>query len=90
MGTFPGFHAPSRPAWVCSWCSAPFPCPGGRDQLVAEYGYTVALGRELYGLLEDAVRELPEPTVTELWDRFCAWAEPAPTVVAHTGSGWFS
>lgn len=70
------WHGPVRPQWVCQRCGLPYPCPVERDRLVAVYGLSRELAEHAYGLLEQAVRDLPDVSVAELWDRFVAWTEP--------------
>lgn len=70
-------HIAARPEWTCRTCGQPYPCPEARQWLAAVHQQTGQLGRVGYELLEKAVRELPDATVTELYDRFVRWTEPA-------------
>lgn len=73
-------HTPQRPPWTCRRCGVPYPCPAGRDRLVAVYGLTPRLSRHAYSLLEMAVRDRSDLSVTELYSRFVAWTLPAQRV----------
>lgn len=71
-----GAHQPRRPEWSCRSCGCPYPCQAERDRLIAAHGLSRKLGELAYTMLEQAVRELPDVPVAELWDRFVAWTEP--------------
>lgn len=77
-------HEPLRPAWDCGLCGLPYPCRAAREQLLVRYGLSADLGERAWEMLEQAVRDRPDLTVTELFDRFVAWSlpsEPSPRPV---------
>lgn len=73
-----GTHQPRRPQWVCRCCGDPYPCQAERDRLVAAYGLSRELGELASEMLHEAVRDLPDASVADLYDRFVRWTEPVP------------
>jgi hypothetical protein len=73
-------HSPRRPGWICRGCGLPYPCPEGRRRLAAAHQRDGELGTVAYELLVQAVRDLPDLPVTDLFDRFVAWTEPVRVV----------
>ena len=70
-------HAPSLPSWDCQACGEPYVCGEARKELLDHYGgRTNVLGRVLAAMMDQAVRDQPKIKVSQLYDRFLAWAEP--------------
>ncbi|QSB14153.1 hypothetical protein JQS43_21915 [Natronosporangium hydrolyticum] len=61
--------------WQCR-CGDPWPCAAARRRLLIRYGYGRRLGELAFELLEQAVRDLPHLSVSQLYDRFIAWTLP--------------
>ncbi|MEV6691346.1 flavin reductase [Micromonospora sp. NPDC051196] len=56
-----GEHVPSRPAWRCRACGAPWPCQPAKLRLLAEYaGNMPSLMVYLVALREEAAEHLAE------------------------------
>lgn len=67
-------HPPTRPGWHCERCDVPWPCDTARMQLAEQYGADrVGLSMHLGGRMSLAVRELPNATPGELFERFVRW-----------------
>jgi hypothetical protein len=65
-------HSVERPSWNCRVCGRPWPCSSAREAMIAEMD-RVSLAIFMWINLEDAVRELPPRTASELFDRFVSW-----------------
>ncbi|GGM12628.1 hypothetical protein [Micromonospora yangpuensis] len=73
-------HRPVRPAWTCGACGAEWPCQPQRQALLADYGRApIALSLYLAAHYLDAVPELPDVPVAQLYRRFLGWARCAST-----------
>lgn len=66
-----------RRGWACRRCRVAYPCPAERDRLLAAYGNTAVLRGHMYRLWEQAVAELPQVPVWQLYDQLVAWTRPA-------------
>lgn len=68
-------HPPLRPSWDCAACSAPWPCHPARVELAERYADDrMGLAAYVGAQLDHAVREMPPTDVSELFERFVAWA----------------
>ncbi|WP_232533763.1 hypothetical protein [Plantactinospora sp. KBS50] len=61
-------HLPA-PGWACAECGEDYPCQAAREMLAAEPDRR-AVAVYLAALFIDAVRELPDRPVTDLYARF--------------------
>jgi hypothetical protein len=69
-----GLHSPMRPSWNCSGCSAPWPCPTKRRQLLAEFhGAPTSLGLLMAVRMSDAAVDLHDVPAGEIHRRFLGW-----------------
>jgi hypothetical protein len=67
MGTQPA-HMLSRPTWLCTSCHEPWPCEPRRQRLLGELVESpVALHMFMYACLSDAIEDLPDVAVEQLW-----------------------
>ncbi len=65
-------HQPRPPAWTCAACDQPWPCPSGRQQLLADHAPGF-LFMYLGCCLTAALVDLPAAPVTALRARFLEW-----------------
>lgn len=77
-------HTLMRPSWRCAGCGADWPCQTRCRELLAEYVEDiVALRVSMFGLLMDALTELPgDIPPAELYLRFLGFAD-VPTAPAY-------
>jgi hypothetical protein len=80
-------HQPHRPEWSCRFCGLPYPCPPARDRLVAVYGRTPALAERAAELLYEAVPDLVDVPLADLFERFIAWTAGSPVPGAGLAAG---
>lgn len=67
-------HGAKRPAWTCTRCGEPWPCPVRRQQLIASYaGDTVSLRILQRQQLVHAASELLYISIEDLHERFIGW-----------------
>ncbi|MEH1012184.1 hypothetical protein V6U90_03530 [Micromonospora sp. CPCC 206060] len=70
----PAPHLAARPAWTCTGCGAPWPCPVRRARLLTEYADSrLTLLVYLAGYLLDAAADLRHLPADELYARFLGW-----------------
>ncbi len=68
-------HTAERPQWTCRVCGLAWPCEPARQELRSSMrGPSLALFATAQ--LDAAVRDLPELSPAELWERFVAWTKP--------------
>lgn len=65
-------HNPDRPSWRCGVCGRPWPCDPARERL-AEGRSRVDLAVVMWDHFDEAARDLPRVSVSELFDRFLRW-----------------
>lgn len=79
-------HIPLRPAWSCSSCAIPWPCPRKRERLLAAYlDSPVSLRVNMSLRLADAAEDLRGLSAGALFDRFLAWVPGATMPRANPG-----
>ena len=67
-------HRPHRPSWLCVRCGQRWPCVPAQDDLLREHADTrVSLALDLARDFGDAVADLPDVPVPELYLRFLGW-----------------
>ncbi|MBO4204736.1 flavin reductase [Micromonospora echinofusca] len=67
-------HLAARPAWTCTGCGEPWPCPARRARLSTEYADSrLSLLVYLAGYLLDAAADLRHLPADELYARFLGW-----------------
>lgn len=67
-------HQPQRPDWRCSTCTQPWPCPLRKIGLLNEFGHhTAQLHIFMVAAGVDFLRDQPDVTGGEVYDRFLAW-----------------
>lgn len=73
-------HQLRRPAWTCSACMQPWPCPTRRDQLLDDYSGSLRELRNLMaGFISDALADLDDPAAPELEEltrQLLGWLPP--------------
>jgi hypothetical protein len=68
-------HVAERPSWNCRACSAPWPCPTAKGDLLAEFqDFPSTLVIHLCGLMGEAAHDLG--TESGLRARFLEWVSP--------------
>ena len=67
-------HIPAQPTWRCTLDGQPWPCPGKRAELLAEYDRApTSLYVTMAMRMADASSDLRHLSVAELHDRFLRW-----------------
>lgn len=76
--TAPVEHVAERPGWNCRACTAAWPCPTAKGELLAEFQeFPSMLVIHLHGLMGEAAHDLG--TASSLRARFLGWVSPVFT-----------